>query len=165
EEAAALAESQNVQREESGHDASGLYDSVGADSAADESSAELSGISETAQEYFATARLEREQARDQAVSTLKTVAESEGASQESVDTALALMTNYAQWTVQEAEVEGLLASKGFTDSVVYISEDGVTVTVYPGDTALSATDTAKITDIVVEETGMAADELKIIEIK
>ena len=165
EEAAALAEAQSSQTAQSGEDAAGLYYTEESSDKEGDSTETRAAISATAQEYFASARLEREQARDQAVATLKSVAESEGASQESVDTALALMTSYAQWTVQEAEVEGLLCSKGFADSVVYITEDGVTVTVYPGEKGLSAADTAKITDIVTEETGAAADELKIIEIK
>ncbi len=120
--------------------------------------------SDTASDYFAQVRLERQQARDEASSTLQTVATTEGAAQETVDSALEGMTQIAQWTVKEAELENLIRAKGFDDCVVYLSESGATVTVSAPD-GLSEAAVARITDIIVTETEFSADQLRVIEIK
>jgi stage III sporulation protein AH len=115
-------------------------------------------------DYFAQARLERSQARDAATETLKVITETEGASQETIDDALADMSSIAAWTEQEAEIESLITAKGFSECVVYISEDGVTVTVATPEEGMSSTAIAKITDVVTSETGCAAADIKIVEI-
>ena len=116
------------------------------------------------QEYFAQVRLERQQARDEASSTLETVATSDGASQETIDEALEKMTKIADWTAKEAELENLIMAKGFEDCVVYLSDSGASVTVAAGS-GLTNSDVAKITDVIVSETEFTADQLKVIEIK
>lgn len=115
-------------------------------------------------EYFSEVRLDRSRARDEASATLQTIATSEGASQETIDSALQKMTRIADWTVKEVELENLINAKGFIDCVVYISENGVSVTV-AAEEGLSSVSAAKITDIIVTETEFTANELKIIEIK
>ncbi len=116
-------------------------------------------------EYFAQVRLERQQARDEASATLETVASAEGASQETIDEALAKMTQIADWTSKEAELENLIKARGFSDCVVYLSEDGASVTVTASGSGLNESDVAKITDVIVSETDFTADQLKVIEIK
>ena len=115
-------------------------------------------------EYFAEVRLRRSQARDEASATLQTVASSDGASQETVDAALKKMTQIADWTAKEAELESLITSKGFIDCVVYLSDEGVTVTV-AADEGLSSAGVARITDVILTETDFTADELRVVEIK
>ncbi len=126
--------------------------------------AETSKSSSDIAEYFAQVRLDRQQARDEASMTLETVAESEGASQDTIDEALEKMTQIAEWTTKEAELENLITAKGFTDCVVYLSESGASVTV-AAEEGLSNAAVAKITDIIVTETDFTADQLKVIEIK
>ncbi|MGM9521652.1 MAG: SpoIIIAH-like family protein [Oscillospiraceae bacterium] len=123
-----------------------------------------SALSAELKEYFAEVRLERQQARDEASATLQTVAEAEGASQETIDEALSQMTQIAQWTVKEAEIENLIRAKGFLDCVVYLSEDGASVTVAAED-GLSNVSVAKITDVILSETDFTADQLTVTEIK
>lgn len=135
----------------------GLYYTLADEKATVKENTELS-------EYFAAVRLQRSQARDEAASTLEAVATSEGASQETIDTALKKMTQIADWAVKESELESLIASKGFTDCVVYLSEDGVSVTV-AAEEGLSSVSVAKITDIILSETDFTADDLRVIEIK
>ena len=120
---------------------------------------------QTGDEYFAEARLTRQQARDEATQTLQTLTGTEGASQETVDEALNKIAKIADWTVKEAELESLIVAKGFEDCVVFISDDGINVTVPAPEDGLPAASVAKITDIVTTETDFAADNLKIIEIK
>jgi len=125
---------------------------------------EASGLRSDLKEYFDTVRLNRRQAKDEAAATLNTVAAAEGATQETVDEALAQMSAIAAWTLQESELESMIMAKGFQECVAYISADGVSVTVAAPD-GLSNADVAKITDIVLNETDFTAEQLKIVEIK
>lgn len=125
---------------------------------------ESSTASSELNEYFSQVRLERTQARDEAAVTLQTVATTEGASEEVMNEALAKMTQIADWTVKEAEIENLIMAKGFIDCVVFLSEDGVSVTV-AAEEGLSTVGVAKITDIILSETSFTADQLTVIEVK
>lgn len=137
----------------------GLFYESGTDAAAaEQGAADRAG-------YFDQVRLNRQQARDEAAQTLSTVSQTDGASQESVDAALNRMMQIADWTAKEAELESMIAAKGFEDCVVFISEDGVTVTVAVDAQGLSTAGAAQITDLVTGETDCSAQEIKIIEIK
>lgn len=116
-------------------------------------------------EYFAQVRLTRTQARDSAVETLSTVSTTEGASQETVDSALAEIALVAEYTIMEAELESLILAKGFEECVVFINDGGIDVTVPASTEGLSTAAVAQITDIVITETGFEADNLRIIEVR
>ncbi|MDR1821438.1 MAG: SpoIIIAH-like family protein [Oscillospiraceae bacterium] len=115
--------------------------------------------------YFAETRLNRSSARDAAIETLSAVTASAGASQELTDSALSKIAAIADFTQKEAEIEALIMAKGFTDCVVYISDEGVKVTVPAPEAGLSTVEVAKITDIVTSETVWKAKDLTIIEVK
>jgi stage III sporulation protein AH len=121
-------------------------------------------VSQTS-EYFASARINRQQARDAAVETLASVNAAEGASQEVVDGALDKIAKIAADSQREAELEALIMAKGFRDCVVFLSDDGVKVTVPAPEAGLASVEVAKITDIVTAETGCKAADLKVIEVK
>ncbi len=116
-------------------------------------------------EYFAQVRLTKTQARDSAVETLSTVSTTEGASQETVDSALAEIALVAEYTIMEAELESLILAKGFEECVVFINDGGIDVTVPASTEGLSTAAVAQITDIVITETGFEADNLRIIEVR
>ena len=118
-----------------------------------------------ADEYFAQARLTRQQARDEAAATLKQVTETEGAAGDTVNEAAEKANQIAEWTVKEAEMENLIIAKGYSDCVVFMSEDGVTVTVAVGEDGLSSAGAAQITEVICSGTDYTASQLKIIEIK
>lgn len=123
------------------------------------------GTVSTMSEYFASVRLSRSQARDETVSTLAAITETEGAAQEAIDDAVAKMTRMAEYTAQEAELESLIMAKGFSDCVVFMSDEGIDVTVTAPEEGLSTASVARITDVVVNETDFTAENLKIIEVK
>ena len=120
---------------------------------------------ESVSPYFSTARLTRQQSRDEALSLLETAAASESASQETIDSAMASIATMATWSMQEAQIENLLLAKDFTDCVVYISAEGVTVAVPAPAEGLSEAAVARITDVITGETDFEASQLKLIEIK
>ena len=75
-------------------------------------------------DYFAQARLTRQTSRDEALTLLETAASGEGASQDTIDSAMDAIAAMATWSMQETQIENLLLAKNFTDCVVYISSDG-----------------------------------------
>lgn len=121
--------------------------------------------SEKASAYFASARLTRQQSRDEALSLLETAAGSENASQETIDSAMESIAAMATWSMQESQIENLLLAKEFDDCVVYISGDGITVAVPAPAEGLSEAAVARITDTITTETDFAASQLHIIEVK
>lgn len=127
--------------------------------------AEEEQAAESGSAYFASARLTRQQSRDEALSLLETAAAGEGASQETIDSAMTSITTMATWSLQEAQVENLLLAKDFDDCVVYMSGDGVTVAVPAPAEGLSAAAVARITDTITSETDYAASQIRIIEVR
>lgn len=120
---------------------------------------------ESVSDYFAQARLTRQQSRDEALSLLETAAAAETASQEVIDSAMNEISVMATWSMQESQIENLLIAKDFTDCVVFISEDGVTVAVPAPAEGLSEADVARITETITSKTDYVASQLQVIEIK
>ena len=120
---------------------------------------------QTEDDYFAQARLTRQTSRDEALSLLETAAAGEGASQETIDGAMDAIAAMAAWSMQETQIENLLLAKNFDDCVVYISGDGVTAAVPAPVEGLSAASVAQITETIIAETGCAAEDIRVIEVK
>ncbi len=114
-------------------------------------------------DYFASSRLTREQARDEAVSALKEISESGTADQAAKEDAAAQISALADDTVAEANIESLIRAKGYEDAVVMLSSGSANVVVAPPSGGLQAGDVAVIRDIVISETGMTAGQIKIVE--
>lgn len=117
----------------------------------------------TESDYFASSRLTRTQARDEAVSTLKELSESGTADQTAKDEAAAQISALADDTVAEANIESLIRAKGYEDAVVMLGGGSANIVVAPPDGGLQAEDVAVIRDIVLSETGMTAGQIKIVE--
>ena len=113
--------------------------------------------------YFSTARLNRQQARDNALSLLQEAAEDEKADQSSVDQAYAAIQTMADYTMTEAQIENLITAKGYTDCVAFLGEDSISVVVSAMENGMTDADAARIGEIVMEQTGLKADQIKIIE--
>ena len=105
----------------------------------------------TGSDYFASARLTRQQARDNAVSLL----------QEAATEASRGIQVLAGYTMKEAQIESLVTAKGYADCVAFMGEDGVSVVVSTGSGELTGEDVARITDIAMKETGYDASGIRI----
>ena len=116
-------------------------------------------------DYFATARLTRQQARDSAISILREATELENATQEAIDGAMEEMSVMAGFSMDEVEIESLIKAKGFAECVVFLDDDSVTVAVSAPTEGLSSSQVSKITDIILSETGLSTEQIKIIEVK
>ena len=113
--------------------------------------------------YFASARLNRQQARDSALELLQQAAADAGAQQDIIDEANASIQTMAALTMSEAQVENLVTAKGYGDCVCFINENSASVVVSSTENGLNENDVTKIMEIVKEETGLSADKIKVIE--
>ena len=107
-------------------------------------------------DYFASARLTRQQARDSAISLLEDAADQSVANQASESIQV-----LASYTLKEAQIENLVTAKGYQDCVAFMGDDSLSIVVSTKDGELNATDVAKITDIAMTETGYAANAIRI----
>lgn len=113
--------------------------------------------------YFATARLSRQQVRDSAISLLEDAAAKEGAEQSVLNEASEGIQTLAAFTVAEAQIENLVTAKGYADCVAFMSDESISVVVASGGAELTEQDVARIMDIVMNETGYKATQIKILE--
>ena len=146
---------------EEGASASPQASGAPASSAAPQASGSPSGAASTG--YFASARLNRQQARDSALELLQQAAADESAQQTMIDEANASIQAMAAFTMSEAQVENLVTAKGYGDCVCFINENSASVVVSSTEEGLSENDITKIMEIVKEETGLSASVIKIIE--
>ena len=82
------------------------------------------------------------------------------AAKTAANTEIKLMADHARL---ESQIENLVVAKGYTDCVVFISEEGANVIVAKPEAGLQQTDVAKIKDIVVAEAAISPQNIKIIE--
>jgi len=126
---------------------------------------QTSAPAETGSEYFATARLNRQQARDSALSLLQDAAAREDADETVKTQVNDTIQTMADYTVTEAQIENLVIAKGYTDCVTFIGEDALPLAVAAPEGGLTEADTAKIVDVVNQSSGFTADQIKIIEVE
>ena len=120
---------------------------------------------QTASDYFAQARLTRQQSRDEALSLLESASAADGASQETIDSAMTAIAAMATESMTETRIENLLLAKGYADCVAYITGDSISVAVPAPQEGLTTAQVAAITDVITSDTDFTAAQLKIVEIK
>lgn len=121
-------------------------------------------VSEVPQEdYFDSARLSRQEARDEALAILQATVDDPNADEAAIASASETITAMADATTTESEIENLVAAKGYEDCVAYIGDNSVSVVVAAPEEGLQAADVAKITDIVLGQTTFSADQVKVMD--
>ena len=148
-----------VSREESGQKLLGQSTLVSGEE--DGSAPEGEDAVYTGTDYFASARLTRQQARDSAISLLEDAAKQEDADKEVANQASESIQVLASYTLKEAQIENLVTAKGYADCVAFMGDDSLSIVVSTADGTLNSTDVAKITDIAMTETGYAASAIRI----
>ena len=113
--------------------------------------------------YFSSARLNRQQARDSALELLENAATDENATQTVRDDANMGIQAMAANTLTEAQVENLVTAKGYRDCICFIGDSSASIVVASVEGGLTDTDTVRIMEIVKEQTGLTAAQIKIIE--
>ena len=107
----------------------------------------------------AQAKMTREQVRAKNKETLQQIIDNKELSNEQKKDAVSQMVKVTEMSEKEVAAETLLASKGFTDAVVSISDESTDVVVNAKD--LNEASRAQITDIVTRKTGVSAESVVI----
>ena len=111
--------------------------------------------------YFEAMQLSRQQARDEAMEVLLSVAESATAVEDMKAEALDSIAQIAKDIEHEANIETLIMSKGFTQCIAVVNGDAASIIVKSD--GLLPSEIAQISEIVYEQTGILPTNLKIIE--
>lgn len=107
----------------------------------------------------AEAKVAREQVRAENKEILQGIIDNKNLSEEQKSTAVAQMIEMTKAAELETTVETMLLSKGFSESVVTITENGVDVVVNSAE--LTDANRAQIEDIVTRKTGVKPDSIVI----
>lgn len=107
--------------------------------------------------------LSRKQARDEAMEVLNAVADSDTAIESMKEEALAEIKQIAKDIENEANIESLVRSKGFTECVAVVNGESASIVVKTD--GLMENQVAQISEIVYEQSGVIPGNLKIIESK
>ncbi len=112
-----------------------------------------------AQGVVAEAKVAREQVRAQNKESLMEIIDNESLTDEQKQDAVNQMVSMTELAEKEVAAETLLASKGFTDTVVSLTEDSADVVVHAEE--LTDANLAQIEDIVTRKTGVPAQNVVI----
>lgn len=112
--------------------------------------------------YFSEARLSREIKRDESIDTLLEIVNSDGADSEAKNAAREQIQQITDWVEKEVTIENMIKAKGYSESVVFISENLVSVAVL--SEGLNEVDAAVICDIATSISGYSAEKVNIVEV-
>lgn len=117
----------------------------------------------TVADYFAAVRLSRQEARDSAVTLLQeAMAYNNDAEEVQSNEQLEVIV---QTALCEAQIESLVIAKGYADCVAYMSDEGISVAVASPEGGLQQTDVAVIADIVLTQSGLSMDKIRVVEVQ
>lgn len=115
------------------------------------------------EDFFSSARLNRETGRSKSIETFNSVINNENADDESKKSAQSGILELADNTETETTIENLIKSRGFEDAVCYINNSRANIVVKAE--SLDEAQVAVITEIVTEQTNIPPEKIKVVEIK
>lgn len=121
------------------------------------------GAEEKDEDYFATVKKEREDARKEAQETIEETLKNDKLTEEDKKSALAKIEEIAGRIESESNIETLLKAKGFEKAVAVIGDTGINVVVKSD--GLTSAQTLQIQDIITSETNIQLSDIKIVPIK
>lgn len=127
-----------------------------------------SGVSESAvatgksSDYFASAKLRRNSAHDEAAETLNKVIKDSSSDASAVKEATVALKALSNAIKLEGDIEALIKAKTGGDCVVIINNNSAEVIVAKG--ALNDTVILQIKEIVLKQTGFSAENITIVEL-
>ncbi len=114
-------------------------------------------------ETIAAAKVTREQVRAESKETLENLIENEQITEDQKANAVNALIEMTELAEMEVTIETLLEAKGFSDSVVTVSEDAVDVVVVEKD--LTDAYRAQIEDIVLRKMDIAPEKIIISQVQ
>ena len=127
------------------------------------SSSTANTTSGSTSEYFAQARLTRQQTRDDAISVIRETLNDVKVSEDVKSAAALEIANIAKQIENEGKIENLIKAKGFEECMVYLDGENADVVVKSPE-ALISSQVIQIKDIVQSQADISG-EIKIVEVK
>lgn len=128
----------------------------------EENAVQTSASASSNTDYFKTEKKEREKNRNEIVETVEeTLKNSKLTASEKKD-ALAKLGEIANRSEKESNIESLLKAKGFNKVLAIIGDDSVNVVIEIKE--IDSAKTLQIQDIVVEQSGISIEKIKIIPV-
>jgi len=116
-----------------------------------------------ASDYFAQARLDKMNGRDEAVQTMQTIIGGGDLTENEMVVSAIDAVNVSKLIEREGKIESLVRAQGFEDCVAYL--DGETAKVVVKTSGLDKAQAASIKDIVLGEAQVSAENIRIFEVK
>ena len=113
--------------------------------------------------YFASARLEKQQARDEAAQVLAVMYQGGDMTGGELETVAQNAKELSATIESENAVETILKAQGFEDALCYISDKGANIIVKTS--GLDAAGAAKIKSALLSEVEVSSDKITIVEVK
>lgn len=114
-------------------------------------------------DYFAQARLERDVKRSESMDMLSAILDAQETDKEARSQAEDEIHRLADFTEKEVMTENLIKAKGFSDVVVFMGENLISIAVK--SEGLNEIDVAVLQDAAMGTTGYSAEAIKIVEVK
>ncbi|MCQ2513555.1 MAG: SpoIIIAH-like family protein [Ruminococcus sp.] len=128
--------------------------------ATDDEAVETAALSKAQKNFFATERTKRQNTQDKIIDEANEVFELESSSDEDKSNAQQSIEKMLKtFTIQDS-IESIIKAKGFSESLCYISDEGVTVIV--PDTELNDTAALVIDDAVTTHYQVGYDSISIV---
>ncbi len=116
-----------------------------------------------ASEYFSSAKLRRQTARDEAAEALNDIIKDSDSAPESVAKATDALTDISESITLECDIENLITAKIGCESLVILN--GGTAEIIVENGSLDETSVVQIKEIVVKQTGLTSDKITLIEME
>ena len=126
------------------------------------SDSQSAGSDASGANYFTATALNREEARDEALDVLKLVAESDESTEEAKSEATAKISQIAVDIQNEANIESLIVSKGFSQCVAVLNDESASIVV-KAEGSLTPAQLSQINEIVYVQTGILPENITIIQ--
>ncbi len=116
--------------------------------------------SKEANDFFAQAKMDRDQSRSKSTETLKSITEDKSVTKETVSKAYEDMITLTDNADREMRIETLVSKMGFSDCVALFADDG-SVDVVVKTPTLTNAQVAQIADIVSRQADLAIEDIHI----
>ncbi len=113
--------------------------------------------------YFAKARLDKQQSRDEAAQVLAGMYQGGDMTKDELTVVEANAKSLSERMNSESKIETMLKAQGFADALCYLSDSGANIIVKTN--GLDAAGAAKIKNALLSEVEVANDNITIVEVK
>lgn len=113
--------------------------------------------------YFAKARLDKQQSRDEAAEVLAGMYQGGDMTQDELSVVEKNAKTLSDRMNSESKIETMIKAQGFADALCYLSDSGANIIVKTN--GLDAAGAAKIKNALLSEVEVASDNITIVEVK